>query len=252
MNGLVDGVITEDSDVMLFGARNVYRHIFEKNRFVEKYDMKVIERELGLDREELIKLALFMGSDYTPGVRGIAAVNATEIINAFPGPDGLKRFKRWVDIRQQIIEQQESEEAGSSKKLSQKEKMARLLEKALNDEEEAERPDSEIEKEYKDKHKNWRRHWEFPPDFPSTEVIKAYELPYVDESKDKFTWGVPAFKQLRDFAMRNLNWSNRELDQYLTQVSKKMEEFEHKKKGTLDSYFKREEKFADVKSHRVA
>ena len=117
---------------------------------------------------------------------------------------------------------------------------------------EIERPDSEIEKEYKDKHKNWRRHWEFPPDFPSTEVIKAYELPYVDESKDKFTWGVPAFKELRDFAMRNLNWSNRELDQYLTQVSKKMEEFEHKKKGTLDSYFKREEKFADVKSHRVA
>jgi DNA excision repair protein ERCC-5 len=93
-------VVTEDSDVLLFGARKVYRNIFERNRFVEKYDMSVIEREFGLTREDLIKLALFMGSDYTMGVRGIAAVNATEIISAFPGDDGLQRFKRWVDIKQ--------------------------------------------------------------------------------------------------------------------------------------------------------
>ena len=62
--------------------------------------MGIIERELGLDRQDLVKLALFMGSDYTMGVRGIAAVNATEIINAFPGVDGLARFKKWVDIKQ--------------------------------------------------------------------------------------------------------------------------------------------------------
>ena len=87
--GLVDGVVTEDSDVMLFGARHVYRNIFDRNRFVQKYDMQVVERDLGLDRQDLVKLALFMGSDYTVGVKGIAAVNATEIINAFPGEDGL-------------------------------------------------------------------------------------------------------------------------------------------------------------------
>lgn len=40
-----------------------------------------------------------MGSDYTIGVKGIAAVNAIEIINSFTGEDGLERFKRWVDIR---------------------------------------------------------------------------------------------------------------------------------------------------------
>ena len=44
-------------------------------------------------------MALFMGSDYTIGVKGIAAVNAIEIINSFTGEDGLERFKRWVDIR---------------------------------------------------------------------------------------------------------------------------------------------------------
>jgi DNA excision repair protein ERCC-5 len=100
MIGLVDGVVTEDSDVLLFGARHVYRNIFEKNKFAQKYDMNIIERDYGLDRYDLIKMALFMGSDYTVGVKGIATVNAIEIINAFPGDDGLARFKRWVDIRQ--------------------------------------------------------------------------------------------------------------------------------------------------------
>ena len=61
----------------------MYRNIFEKNKFVEKYDMSIVEREMGLNREDLVKMALFMGSDYTMGVKGIAAVNAVEIINAF-------------------------------------------------------------------------------------------------------------------------------------------------------------------------
>jgi DNA excision repair protein ERCC-5 len=39
---------------------------------------------MGLTREDLIKMAMFMGSDYTKGVKGIAAVNAIEIINSFP------------------------------------------------------------------------------------------------------------------------------------------------------------------------
>ena len=61
--------------------------------------MTIIEKELGLSRDDLIKMALFMGSDYTMGVRGIAAVNAIEIISAFPGEDGLSKFKKWVDIK---------------------------------------------------------------------------------------------------------------------------------------------------------
>jgi DNA excision repair protein ERCC-5 len=48
------------------------------------YDVKVIKRDMGLDRGDLIKMAMFMGSDYTRGVKGVAAVNAIEIINSFP------------------------------------------------------------------------------------------------------------------------------------------------------------------------
>jgi DNA excision repair protein ERCC-5 len=80
----------------LFGARKVYRNIFDRNKFAQMYDMKIVEDTLGVDREDLIKMALFMGSDYTIGVKGIAAVNAVEIVNSFPGVEGLLRFKQWV------------------------------------------------------------------------------------------------------------------------------------------------------------
>lgn len=41
MNNLVDGVVTDDSDVFLFGARSVYKNIFDDRKYVETYFMKV-------------------------------------------------------------------------------------------------------------------------------------------------------------------------------------------------------------------
>ena len=41
--------------------------------------MDDIQRELGLDRDGLIHMALLLGSDYTEGVAGIGVVNALEV-----------------------------------------------------------------------------------------------------------------------------------------------------------------------------
>lgn len=84
INGLVDGIVTEDSDALLFGSKCVLRNIFDKSRFVQLYSSKNILNEMGLKREDLIKMALFLGCDYTQGVKGIASVNAIEIISSFP------------------------------------------------------------------------------------------------------------------------------------------------------------------------
>ena len=67
MNNLVDGIITEDSDVFLFGGRNIYRSFFHQNIHAQYYNLDNIGREIGLNREKLIFLALFLGSDYTLG-----------------------------------------------------------------------------------------------------------------------------------------------------------------------------------------
>lgn len=55
-----------------------------------------------LERQQLILLALLVGSDYTPGIQGVGPVTALEILAAFPagGTDdsilrGLQRFQHW-------------------------------------------------------------------------------------------------------------------------------------------------------------
>ncbi|KAH0969332.1 hypothetical protein GBA52_028787 [Prunus armeniaca] len=98
---LVDGVVTDDSDVFLFGAQSVYKNIFDDRKYVETYFMKDVEKELGLSREKLIRMALLLGSDYTEGVSGIGIVNAIEVVNAFPEEDGLHKFG--IGLNHQIL-----------------------------------------------------------------------------------------------------------------------------------------------------
>lgn len=91
---LVDGIVTDDADVFLFGGRNVFKNIFSDKKYLEWYMMETIESELFLKRRDLISLALLLGSDYTEGVRGIGPVNAFEILRAFQGD--LAEFRAWV------------------------------------------------------------------------------------------------------------------------------------------------------------
>jgi DNA excision repair protein ERCC-5 len=39
---LVDGVVTDDSDALLFGAATVYRHMFRQEHDIERYDMPTL------------------------------------------------------------------------------------------------------------------------------------------------------------------------------------------------------------------
>lgn len=94
-NGLVDGIVTDDSDVFLFGGSQVYKNMFNQSKFVELYSLEDLERELHLTRNLLIRMAYLLGSDYTEGVHGIGVVTAVEILNEWGSEDGLKDFKEF-------------------------------------------------------------------------------------------------------------------------------------------------------------
>lgn len=93
--GLVDGVITDDSDTFLFGAERVFKNMFNQSKTVECFLLSDLDRELGLDRDTLIQLAYLLGSDYTDGLAGVGPVVAMELVREFPGKDGLWKFKEW-------------------------------------------------------------------------------------------------------------------------------------------------------------
>lgn len=110
--GLVDGVITDDSDVFLFGAQRVYKNMFNQSKTVELFLQTDLERELGLDRDTLIRLAYLLGSDYTEGLSGAGPVVAMELLKEFPGKDGLHKFADWW---RRVQEGKDSEGESSTK-----------------------------------------------------------------------------------------------------------------------------------------
>lgn len=93
--GLVEGIITDDSDVFLFGGARILKNMFNQSKTVECFLLSDLERELGLDRDKLIRLAYLLGSDYTEGLPGVGPVVAMELLNEFSGDGGLHLFKDW-------------------------------------------------------------------------------------------------------------------------------------------------------------
>eukprot|EP00004_Rigifila_ramosa_P008293 TRINITY_DN1950_c0_g1_i15.p1 TRINITY_DN1950_c0_g1~~TRINITY_DN1950_c0_g1_i15.p1 ORF type:complete len:291 (+),score=74.55 TRINITY_DN1950_c0_g1_i15:1597-2469(+) len=84
--GLVDGVVTDDSDIWLFGGQKVFKHLFDQKKYVEHFSAEHIKTEKNLSRETMICLALLLGSDYTEGVSGVGPVTAKQIVEVLPQP----------------------------------------------------------------------------------------------------------------------------------------------------------------------
>lgn len=195
---LTDGTITDDSDIWLFGGQCVYKNFFHNNKTVLRFQYSDIQHHFKLSRQQMIQLALLVGSDYTTGICGIGPVTALEILATFPAQgdnslQGLINFYSWIQ-RDRAIDNSRNA----------------LRNKLQN---------IKIEK-----------------GFPSQAVVQAYLFPSVDESKEKFTWGQPNTILLTDYAMKKFGWSKDKFEKIIKPVLKRMEESKQLK--TLEAYFK--------------
>ncbi|NXE34123.1 GEN endonuclease, partial [Ptilorrhoa leucosticta] len=98
--GHVDGCITNDGDVFLYGAQTVYRNFAmnAKDPHLDCYTMSSIKEKLGCDRESLIGLAVLLGCDYLPkGVPGVGKEQALKLIETLRGQNLLQRFEQWKE-----------------------------------------------------------------------------------------------------------------------------------------------------------
>lgn len=63
-SGLADGVLTDDMDIMTFGATKVYRNLTSYNKDTIEISMNDVLNELKLNYEQFIELCLLFGCDY--------------------------------------------------------------------------------------------------------------------------------------------------------------------------------------------
>lgn len=184
--GLVDGIVTDDSDCFLFGGTKVYKNMFNQSKYVELYDMADLEREFALDRKKLIKLAYLLGSDYTDGLPGVGPVTALELLSEFPTEDGLIQFREWWKKVQRLD------------------------------------PEMEITTEFRKKFKKNARKLQLDDDFPNLNVEQAYLHPQVDDDPTPFEWGVPNLDSLRTFLQGMTGWGQEKVDEVLVPVIQNM------------------------------
>lgn len=200
---LVDGVITDDSDVFLFGGTKIYKNLFQDKKYVEFYDYDAIEQKLGLSRENMIELALLLGSDYTTGIKSMGPVSSMEVLAEFKN---LNNFKKWYEEGQ-----------FNKERLEKEDKFHKDLRKKLV-----------------------RNEVVLDHDFPSEMVIDAYKNPEVDHDKTPFQWSVPDLDMLRQFLQSRVGWSWEKTDEVLIPLIRdinKRKQQGHSKQMTLNDFF---------------
>ncbi|KAK3720164.1 DNA repair protein rad2 [Vermiconidia calcicola] len=183
--GLVDGIVTDDSDCFLFGGTRIYKNMFNSAKFVECYLTSDMEKEFDLTRDKLISVAHLLGSDYTEGLPGVGPVTALEILSEFPT---LEEFRNWLyGVQMNIIPK--SEDAGNAFRKKFRRNATKLF---------------------------------LPPTFPDERVGLAYTNPDVDSDPEQFQWGVPDLDALRSFLMATIGWTQERTDEVLVPVIKDM------------------------------
>lgn len=185
--GLVDGIITDDSDCFLFGGQLVYKNVFNRAKYVEAYSLESISDDLGLDRRQLIRLAQLLGSDYTDGLPGVGPVTALELLAQFPGDDGLKRFRDWWHKVQALDPEADTSSTPFLRKFKRNAKKLFL-----------------------------------PESFPDQSVEDAYLNPEVDKDTTNFEWGAPNMDALRAFLTASTGWTRDKVSELLVPVIQDM------------------------------
>ncbi|KAF2202595.1 PIN domain-like protein [Delitschia confertaspora ATCC 74209] len=193
--GLVDGIVTDDSDTFLFGGTRVYKNMFNAAKFVECYLSSDLNTEFSLTREKLIAIAQLLGSDYTTGIPGIGPVTALEILSEF---GDLNEFKDWwTEVQAHPPTTKQPQEQSQFRRRFRRTQAAKLF---------------------------------LPPSFPDPRVAEAYLHPEVDSDPHPFVWGVPDLDALRSFLSSQIGWSAERTDEVLVPVIKDMNRRE--KEGT--------------------
>lgn len=224
IEGIAQGSVTDDCDSLLFGSKRVFRGLFGQGKTAEQFKAEKIESDLGLDREQLVMLALFLGCDYCLGIRGVGIVNAVEIVDAYSSIDALARFKKWAAAPDYWI----------SKEIYQESK-----------------ENYPKEYSYMEKHKNYKKEWELPSDFPNEKVIDAFYHPQVKKNlSDHLPAGTAGLKvdAMLKFARDHFRLDDRQMSMIEEPLKK---ELARRQNPNLDQFFRPVENKVTINSSRL-
>ncbi|CAD5124682.1 DgyrCDS12946 [Dimorphilus gyrociliatus] len=228
---IVDACLTDDSDSFLFGAKIVYTKFSSMERTADNvsvFKSSSIQSSLNLTREKLVALALFVGCDFTDGVKGIGKEKFLKWLKSIDdNEDVLERLRGWKTAPEpsvigEFLKLKKKSHCGECSHLagftgSTKQHLKNGCADCLNN------VCSKLCKE-RSCSCDWHRLKDLTesillesklrsaainqyPDFPDEKVIDIFLRPKVVEKAEKPTWMKPNYNALKNFLTDHLDWT---------------------------------------------
>ncbi|XP_063634670.1 flap endonuclease GEN [Cydia splendana] len=110
--GLVDAVVSQDSDCFAYGARRVYRNFSVSSASgggamqgsIDCYDAEKMFQNNGFGRNKMVALALLCGCDYGLGACGSSITTVLSYLHTISDKDIISRLVSWVSDPEQYEE----------------------------------------------------------------------------------------------------------------------------------------------------
>jgi len=77
---LIDGCISEDSDILANGGNLFLRNLSPEKNNIEEYCLEGILQSLELNQDEFIDMCILCGCDYLPKINGLGPISAHKLI----------------------------------------------------------------------------------------------------------------------------------------------------------------------------
>lgn len=177
---MVKGVISQDSDVFLYGGQTVFRNFTanQNKATVERFSMEILEDRLQLTREGLIVLGILLGCDYMPGgVQGVGRETAMKLLRAWYEAGEKKPLQRmcsWTAQDSAVSQQQLSHTKWKKGSMEELEGGVRKRVLATDG-------------------------------FPFTEIIQEFQQK-LKRPASKIQWSQPCYEELVKWCIHKLEW----------------------------------------------
>ena len=104
IKGKVDYIVTDDIDILIFGGNKVLKNFTvsdKKKQKIQEINLDKFKKEIGLNQDQLIDLAILLGCDYCPSFKGIGYVGAYKLIKKYGDLETIiqkENLKVFIDL----------------------------------------------------------------------------------------------------------------------------------------------------------
>ena len=91
----VDYVVTDDMDILIFGGELILKNftVSDKKK-IQEINLDAFKKQTNLTQKKLIDLAILLGCDYCPSIKGIGTIGAYNLIQKYGSLEGIMKHEQ--------------------------------------------------------------------------------------------------------------------------------------------------------------